>query len=44
MFKVIATKGTDNFTKTYNMYHNALTVGIELQNKGYKVEIKRIDK
>jgi len=41
-FTVVATKENEVIEKTYNMYHAALTTAINLQNVGYKVEVKRI--
>lgn len=41
MFTLTATKGTEIITKNYSQYYQALTVGITLQNKDYKVEIKK---
>lgn len=41
MFTLTATKGTETISKTYSQYYQALTVGIELQNRDYIVEIKK---
>lgn len=41
MFTVIYTKNNTTETKTFGQYFQALTFGINLQNNGYTVEIKR---
>lgn len=41
MFTVIYTKNNATETKTFGQYFQALTFGINLQNHGYTVEIKK---
>jgi hypothetical protein len=41
MFTVIYTKDNTTKTETFGQYFQALTFGINLQNNGYTVEIKR---
>lgn len=40
-FVLTATKETENITKEFWAYHQALTTAINLQNVGYEVTIKR---
>ena len=41
MFTVIYTKNNTTEEKNFSQYYQALTFGINLQNSGYVVEIKR---
>ena len=41
MMTLVAIKGNERIEKDFSQYFQALTIAINLQNKGYTVEIKR---
>lgn len=41
MMTLVAIKGNERIEKNFSQYFQALTIAINLQNKGYVVEIKR---